>query len=111
MSHELRTPVTSIIGLSQLLLDGSVGRQPPIELIRRRCLPRPAGPPVTTIQLDPGDRIVLVTDGLIERRRQHLDVSLDRRRLPRRLNLRKMGKPDGCDRWTIVVTSPRRTHT
>ena len=30
-------------------------------------------PPMTTIQLTPGDRLVLVTDGLIERRRQNLD--------------------------------------
>ena len=37
-------------------------------------------PPMTTTRLTPGDRLVLVTDGLIERRRQNLDISLERLR-------------------------------
>ena len=35
-------------------------------------------PPLTTVELQPGDRVVLVTDGLIERRRENIDDSLQR---------------------------------
>jgi chemotaxis family two-component system sensor kinase Cph1 len=37
-------------------------------------------PPVTTIRLEAGDRVVLVTDGLIERRRENIDDGLERLR-------------------------------
>jgi serine phosphatase RsbU (regulator of sigma subunit) len=32
----------------------------------------------STAALDPGDRVVLYTDGLVERRQEHIDVGLDR---------------------------------
>jgi hypothetical protein len=35
-------------------------------------------PPLTTVDLHAGDRVVLVTDGLIERRRENIDVGLER---------------------------------
>ncbi len=34
--------------------------------------------PTSSIALEPGDRVVLFTDGLVERRREHLDVGLER---------------------------------
>jgi serine phosphatase RsbU (regulator of sigma subunit) len=32
----------------------------------------------STTSLDPGDRVVLYTDGLVERRREHIDLGLER---------------------------------
>jgi serine phosphatase RsbU (regulator of sigma subunit) len=37
-----------------------------------------AAPPLVTVELAPGDRLVFVTDGLVERRNEPLDVGLDR---------------------------------
>jgi serine phosphatase RsbU (regulator of sigma subunit) len=32
----------------------------------------------SSIEVRPGDRVVMFTDGLVERRREHLDIGLDR---------------------------------
>jgi serine phosphatase RsbU (regulator of sigma subunit) len=40
-----------------------------------------APPEACTVTLEPGDMVVLVTDGLVERRGEHLDIGLERFRL------------------------------
>jgi serine/threonine-protein kinase RsbW len=50
------------------------GRSPPLDAQLGEAPPRPIG----TLQLDPGDLIVLYTDGLIERRGATIDEGLER---------------------------------
>lgn len=50
---------------------------------------RPAAEPIT-IELRPGDRVFLFTDGLIERRRESIDVGLER---ARKITERAVGEP------------------
>jgi serine phosphatase RsbU (regulator of sigma subunit) len=111
----------------------SAGHLPPV--VVRDGTPRlidvPVGAPLgagmasdraVTLPLDPGDRLVLYTDGLIERRQEDIDARLDA--LLRLLRAPTASLEDTCDRLlgalrnmteeddvAVLIASPHRAAT